>query len=281
MSESLNALAREIRDHDHDRYLTALFAPADRREGLLALYAFNLEVARTAELVSESMIGRIRLQWWYDSLEELYAGHPRAHYVLTPLARLIARTGLRQALFQRIIDAREFDLEREPPRRLKDLQSYLDGTSSALVELALAALGDESDHAQELAAHVGQAYGLIGLVRAIPSHAAQRRLYLPVEIMADVGLDQGQVFALEPSLALSRAAERLCDLAARRLEDARASAEPPIGKEARAALLPAVLAARYLRDLRKAGYDPYHPSLRQPRPGRLAALTWAYLRGRI
>ena len=58
MSESLNVLAREIRDHDHDRYLTALFAPADRREGLMALYAFNLEVAKTAELVTETMIGR-------------------------------------------------------------------------------------------------------------------------------------------------------------------------------------------------------------------------------
>lgn len=281
MSESLNVLAREIRDHDHDRYLTALFAPADRREGLMALYAFNLEVAKTAELVTETMIGRIRLQWWYESLEEVYAGHPREHYVLTPLARLIARTGLRQALFQRIIDAREFDLEREPPRKLKELQNYVDGTSGALVELALAALGEESGQARQMATRVGQAYGLIGLVRAIPSHAAQRRLYLPEEIMAEVGLDQGQVFALEPSPVLSRAAERLCDLAARRLEEARASTGPPIAKTARAALLPAVLAARYLRDLREAGYDPYHPRLRQPRPGRLAALTWAYLKGRI
>ncbi|MEX2008823.1 MAG: squalene/phytoene synthase family protein, partial [Dongiaceae bacterium] len=33
--------AAEVRRGDRDRFLTALFAPADRREALFALYAFN------------------------------------------------------------------------------------------------------------------------------------------------------------------------------------------------------------------------------------------------
>lgn len=281
MTESLDTLAGALRAHDHDRYLTTLFAPAERREGLLALYAFNLEIAKTAELVTETMIGRIRLQWWYDGLEEIYAGRGRAHYVLSPLARLVGKTGLPQAPFQRLIAAREFDLERQPPSSMMELGSYLDGTSSALVELALATLGEEGDQARHIATHVGQAYGLIGLVRAIPSHAAQGRLYLPEEVMAEVGLDRHRVFALEPSPALSQAAERLCGLAAQSLEELRASTGLRTGKAALPALLPAVLAGRYLRDLRKAGFDPFHPSLRQPRPGRLLALIWAYLKGRV
>ena len=62
---------------DYDRYLSALFAPACRREALFALIAFNHEIARIPEAVSEPMLGRIRLQWWREVLEAVYAGRAR------------------------------------------------------------------------------------------------------------------------------------------------------------------------------------------------------------
>jgi phytoene synthase len=280
-TKSLDAVARELRRHDNDRYLTALFAPTERREGLMALYAFNLEVAKTAELVSEPMLGRIRLQWWRDSLEGLYAGAPRQHYVITPLARVVEAAGLPRALFERIIDAREFDLERRAPRSMAELEAYVDGTSSALVELALAALGEKSGQAARMARSVGLAYGLVGLVRAVPSHAAQKRLYIPEDVIAEVGLERRRLFELVSSPPLRAALERLGARAAQCLEEAAALQDKPIARSGLAALLPGVLAARHLRDVRKAGYDPFQPDLHQPRPGRLAALLWAYLRGRI
>ena len=43
-----------------------LFAPAEHRGALFALYAFNLEVARVREVVREPLAGEIRLQWWRD-----------------------------------------------------------------------------------------------------------------------------------------------------------------------------------------------------------------------
>ena len=76
-------MAGLVRQHDRDRFLTTLFAPDDRREDLLALYAFNHEVAKTREVVSEPTLGRIRLQWWRDNLEAIYAGQPpRRHGVV-------------------------------------------------------------------------------------------------------------------------------------------------------------------------------------------------------
>jgi phytoene synthase len=280
-TKSLDAVARELRRHDNDRYLTALFAPAERREGLMALYVFNLEVAKTAELVSEPMLGRIRLQWWRDSLEALYAGAPRQHYVITPLARVVETAGLPRALFERIIDAREFDLERRAPRSMVELETYVEGTSSTLIELALVALGEKSGQAARMARPVGLAYGLVGLVRAVPSHAAQKRLYIPEDVIVEVGLERRRLFELASSSALCEAAEHLGAKAAQHLQEALALQDKPIARSGLAALLPGVLAARHLGDIRKAGYDPFHPDLRQPRPGRLAALLWAYLRGRI
>ncbi|MGC2781200.1 MAG: squalene/phytoene synthase family protein, partial [Bradyrhizobium sp.] len=40
-----------VREADKDRFLASLFAPADKRHHLFALYAFNLEIARVREVV--------------------------------------------------------------------------------------------------------------------------------------------------------------------------------------------------------------------------------------
>ena len=69
MAQEYSYCGALLRRHDADRYLTALFAPGERREALFALYAFNLEIARMREAVSEPMMGLIRLQWWRDALE--------------------------------------------------------------------------------------------------------------------------------------------------------------------------------------------------------------------
>ncbi|MEJ2028057.1 MAG: squalene/phytoene synthase family protein, partial [Limibacillus sp.] len=79
LAEDYNYCAAEVRRFDHDRYLSLLLAAEPLRRSLLAIYAFNLEIARTAESVSEPMIGQIRLQWWRDSIEGLYGGAPRRH----------------------------------------------------------------------------------------------------------------------------------------------------------------------------------------------------------
>src|ERR1700759_2132900 len=96
-----------IRQADYDRYLSALFAPAPAQPHLMALYAFNHEVAKTAEAVSQPMLGLIRLQWWRDALAELYDGRSREHEVVQALARAIAAHDLPRGLFDAMIDARE------------------------------------------------------------------------------------------------------------------------------------------------------------------------------
>ena len=184
----LSYCARLLRQQDPDRYLTALFAPPERREALFALYAFNLELARARESVREPIMGQMRLQWWRDSLAEMLAGRPRAHEVGRPLAAAIAAYGLDPALLERLIDARERDMEAEPPADLAALLDYARGTSSTLTELALEVLGRPGPAVREAGRALGIAWALLGLVRAVPFHAAQRRLYLPTSLTAAAGL---------------------------------------------------------------------------------------------
>src|SRR5215467_4094326 len=71
-----------VRAADKDRFLTTLFAPAERRDALFALYAFNVEIARVREVVREPVAGEIRLQWWSDVL----GGAGRGKFAAPPVA---------------------------------------------------------------------------------------------------------------------------------------------------------------------------------------------------
>src|SRR6185436_14744881 len=100
-------LAALVRRHDPDRFLTALFAPPEKRDALLALYAFNHELARAREVVSEPPLALIRLQWWREVVE----GAERRHPVATPLSVAIAAGELDRADLLAMIDAREIEAE--------------------------------------------------------------------------------------------------------------------------------------------------------------------------
>jgi phytoene synthase len=255
----LSYCAEQVRRYDRDRFVTALFAPAARRKALFALYAFNLEVAKTREAVSEPLLGRIRLQWWRESIAGIYDGAPRRHAVIDALAPAVSERDLSRAHFDRLIDAREQDLDDAPPADLDALTAYAEGTSSSLIALALEVLGAGQPAAFEAGRHVGIAWAITGLIRAVPYHAVVRRLYLPADLIAECGLEIGELFDLRPSPTLNKVVERLADAARAHLRSAR-RLRHRIPKAALPALLPASLADGYLRRIGSAGYDVFDPA---------------------
>ena len=130
-----------VRRFDYDRYLAALFAPDSHRPALMALYAFNIEIAKIRETVSEPTLGRIRLQWWRETLDGLFDARPRHHAVAVALAEAISRFGLTRRHFEHLVEGRARDFEDAPPEDLAALESYADATSGALTRLALEVLG--------------------------------------------------------------------------------------------------------------------------------------------
>jgi phytoene synthase len=277
----LSAPAAIVRRHDRDRYQTALFAPADRREALFALYAFNYEVARVRETVTQPMLGQIRLQWWREVVAAAYSGAPaRRHEVVTPLVAAIGTFGLSRAHFDRIIDTRERDLGDMPPADVAALVDYAEGTSSALVHLALEALGAAEPAAIAAGREVGIAYALAGLLRAMPFHAAAGRSYIPQDVAARTGLDAAAYARRRDTPALRSAAEMLAETAVAHLAAGRQhSGQAP--RRAYAALLPAVVAGRFLRRLKRAGFNPFAPELAAPDPLQSWRLALAALRHRF
>lgn len=224
--------AAAVEAHDHDRWLAALFAPDTRRAGLMALYAFNLEIARVRETVREPMLGEIRLQWWRETLEACAEGRPREQPVARSLARHVTDAAAWPRL-QALVDARGADLEAGPPA---DLAAYAAGTAGNLAEAAAILLGHADSATLAAARRAGTAYALVGLVRAAPFLAAHGRPWIAE------GAQGG-----------------LLDQAAAQLAAARSAGVP---RGALAAVLPAAIAGLYLPRLRGEA-DPFVSPLRK------------------
>lgn len=176
MAERLPYTGTLAQQHDPDRFFLTLLQPAAVRSALWALLAFNYEVAKTREVVSDPTLGLMRLQWWREALENIYADHPPpAHEVLAPLAAAIHAHELPFALFDRLITGREFDLEKVTPDSIEELKLYIAGTVTPLTLLMLKVCGQPDDGA----AQISQAYGMAGIMRAIPYQAQQGHCFVP------------------------------------------------------------------------------------------------------
>src|SRR3954452_23234475 len=157
--QAFAACEAAVRRADPDRYFSALFAPADKRPLLFALYAFNHELARIGETVREPMMGEIRLQWWREALEEAREDKPRAHDVSRALFELFRRVELPASIFRAMMDARAFDFSPEPFANDAARDEYLDATSGNLMRLAARVLGAGGAY-DGLAREAGIVYGL-------------------------------------------------------------------------------------------------------------------------
>lgn len=255
-SASMAASLDEVRAHDHDRFLTLLFAPSAKRPALTALYAFNIEIARIAELVTEPMMGHIRLQWWRETLEGLPRGETRGHAAAEALHEA---GGIPLDKLQALIDARERDLSDEAFADLAALEAYAGETSSALMMIAVEILAgkDEAQRAKAAIRHAGIAYALTGILRALPVHASQGRLLLPADILGRHDVDPHDVLAGRMTEGLRAA---MGDVAAAARQYLAAARTLSFDDVLLPALLPASLCDRYLDLMSRPGFDPFkHP----------------------
>ncbi len=91
MQDAFAYCAELVRTADRDRFSSSLFAPAQHRGALHALYAFNVEVARVREVAREPLPGEIRLQWWSEVLRGERAEEASANPVASALLTVIER----------------------------------------------------------------------------------------------------------------------------------------------------------------------------------------------
>lgn len=152
----------------------------------MALYAFNVEVARAGYVASEPLLGEIRLRWWADAVAEIFEGTVRRHEVCEPLAEAIA-AGLPRGPFDALIAARMWDCGREAFGDAAAVEAYLEATGAGLMWLAARSLG-APDAAEATVRDLGRAAAAAAFLRAAPALRALGRRPEPLDGLAQAGL---------------------------------------------------------------------------------------------
>lgn len=178
------SLRDTVRTRDYPAFLTHFSYARALQPHFFALRAFNVELASIKDIVSNELVGRVRMQWWRDAIQGIYhvrvaltQDRPPKHPVALGLRdavfdpRVAATGGLVQDHFLAIIDAREADLgDPLAPPSLAELEQYAESTSSRMLYLLLNLQGISERPVDEIFSHLGKAMGLSILVGSLPFH---------------------------------------------------------------------------------------------------------------
>ena len=189
-----------VRNGDTEMALCGSFLPSRARDSFFATRALNIEVAGVREAVrGNAAMGRVRMAFWRDFVgaacspgaagsgegegeQVKFAAHP----LFSPLRDCVRAHQHTRRWLERLVDAREADLEGRPPATVAAVEAYAEATQGSLLYLTLEALGVREASADHAASHVGKAVGISTLLRSLPVHARLGQQYLPLDLLKKV-----------------------------------------------------------------------------------------------
>ncbi|KAL9618057.1 MAG: hypothetical protein Q9160_007186 [Pyrenula sp. 1 TL-2023] len=165
------------------------------------------------------------MQFWRDLVSRTFSGSPPKEPVAVLLAsalkdlsqRTNGQSSLNKAWFTKIINTREQYLNNSPYVNIDALERYAENTYSTLLYLTVSALPMASLTVDHLASHIGKASGIIAVLRGLPliafpappshhsnptgalglpSGGRQGAVMLPLDIMAQAGVREEDVYRL-------------------------------------------------------------------------------------
>ncbi|KAI7897832.1 isoprenoid synthase domain-containing protein [Cokeromyces recurvatus] len=250
-----------VRQRDYEGYLCVPFFPAELRNTQYAIRAFNVELASVRENVSKVEIGKMRMQFWKDVIDRIYAGHPPEQPIALALAEALKTSKLSAMWLKRMISERSNNLDDHQFMTIKDMETYSENTQSSLLYLELESLNIKDINTDHAVSHIGKMIGISTFLRSIPFHISQKRLVLPAEITAKHDIVQENIFRGE----IDRMEDAVFDVATATY-DHLLTARSLINKipaEAFPVLLSAVPHVKFLEKLEKVNFNIFDTKLQK------------------
>jgi phytoene synthase len=163
-ADDLEDLDSVVRRGDPDRWLATRFvADRQRRADVVALYAFDHQLARAKRVASNPLVAEMRLAWWREAVAEIWAGgRVRGHPVAQALAMARRRRDLPRQPLEAMIEARIDVLERAS-LDLPQALAWSDAAGGSAALLAATIL--DAAAPVEAAIAAGRVWGLVLLAR--------------------------------------------------------------------------------------------------------------------
>ncbi|XP_034490399.1 NADH dehydrogenase (ubiquinone) complex I, assembly factor 6 homolog [Drosophila innubila] len=254
-----------VEKYDYENYLSTLLLPEELRPAAFALRAFNVEVSRSVGAqISEPQISKLRLKFWYDSIDKCFEPEGSKSYVkdqpvLRELKRTIGARRINKIYLRRLVTARE-RASNQAFETLRELEDYADQTCSSLLHLLVELSGVKDLQVDHAASHLGKAQGIAMLLRAIPHAGRQQAVCIPLEVLVKHGVSQERILRSDRTdKGVEECIFEVASVANSHLKLTRQML-PQVPRLVRKIFLPAVATEGYLERLRRSHFLLTHPS---------------------
>lgn len=245
----------EFKTRDYYRYLCSLAAPADKQMQIFAVYCFYLEISKIKDVIREPMAGYIRLQWWRDALQEISFSNKVIHHK-HHITQLLCDSGVVKnvgfELFDKIISARETEIESSKIANLEALKQYAHGTEVTLCDILQKACFEKIDN--ELSTNVGIAYSFAMIMQSVRNNARQNHILLPLDMLQSVDVSEDEVLAGKKLEKTRIVIKNLTEIAQEHINTAQKSIKK-LPKNDRNLFLPLIMADAALKNIHRYNYD--------------------------
>lgn len=260
-------------------YYSFLFLPAERRQAITALYALCREVDDVVDEVRDPAVARVKLAWWHEELERMFAGAPQ-HPVTRALAPALARYDLPREPFLELLQGMAMDLDPLLYPDLSSLETYCHRVAGVVGLLSARIFGHREAATLEYAHELGIAFQLTNILRDVGEDARRGRVYLPGDAMAAAGISAAEVLQLHDSPGLRQVLRELAETARARYARALAALPESDRRDQRPGLIMAAIYRTLLEEIASEDFAVMHQriALTPLRKLWLAWLTWTGLR---
>ncbi len=229
-------------------YYSFMFLPPERRRAITALYAYCREVDDVVDECTDPGVARTKLIWWREEVARLYAGNPQ-HPVTRALADVIKPFGLTENQLLTVIEGMAMDLEYNRYPDFDTLKLYCHRVAGIVGLMSARIFGYTDPRTLEYAADLGLAFQLTNIIRDIGEDARRNRVYLPLDELANAGIDASQIVHANAQNSGNEAFRRLMEQQVERALATYDRAFAQLPQQDRKAQLPGIIMAAIYRTL--------------------------------
>jgi NADH dehydrogenase [ubiquinone] 1 alpha subcomplex assembly factor 6 len=277
---------------DREAYYCGLLVPKRSRDAFFALRAFNVEIASikdhhrgrqqrytgtTPESPTTLLALQLRMQWWRDAIQSIYESKESSRVMIeNPIIQALASANetfpLTRRFLDRMIDAREADLEVQQYDSVAALSYYAESTMGSLLYLTLetmnsgaSSFSDKAAAVDEMAYHAGIGIGITTALRGTPFVLSQQQhMPIPMELLGEnfrihaaTAEDDSTISSsIETNEQFRSACQHLCWLATQHFVRAR-ELQGRLPSAQRSAFLTMIPSIHYLSQLQAADYNVF------------------------
>ncbi len=179
-------------------YYSFMFLPPERRQAIVALYAFCREVDDVVDECHDMQIAQTKLEWWRNQIRLVFEGEPQ-HPVAIALKDISGRFTLPREQLLEIIDGMQMDLQQTRYLDWKALHLYCYRVASVVGLLSAEIFGYQNRQTLKYAHDLGLAFQLTNIIRDVGEDARRGRIYLPMDEMQRFNVPAKQILEAQYS----------------------------------------------------------------------------------